>query len=42
MSQRARLKYTDEVKAEIWGRWQKGETLNAIGRPTPLGTPIIH
>jgi len=32
MAQRTRLKYTDEVKAEIWDRWQKGETRNAIGR----------
>ena len=41
MSQRARLKYTDEVKAEIWGRWQKGETLNAIGRALGRHTSSI-
>ena len=29
---RTRLKYTPEQKADIWNRWQKGESLNSVGR----------
>jgi len=32
MADRTRIKYTLEQKAEIWDRWQKGESLNSIGR----------
>ena len=32
MSYRTRIKYTPAQRAEIWDRWQKGESLNAIGR----------
>ena len=32
MSYRTRIKYTTAQRAEIWDRWQKGESLNAIGR----------
>ena len=32
MTYRTRIKYTSEQKSEIWGRWQKGESLNSIGR----------
>ena len=32
MAYRTRIKYTPEQKAEIWDRWQKGESLNSIGR----------
>ena len=32
MVYRTRIKYTAEQKAEIWGRWQQGESLNSIGR----------
>jgi IS30 family transposase len=32
MSYRTRIRYTAAQRAEIWDRWQKGESLNAIGR----------
>src|ERR1700687_3201213 len=32
MSYRTRIKYTAEQKAEIWDRWQRGESLKSIGR----------
>ena len=32
MTMRPRIYYNAEQKAEIWDRWQKGESLNAIGR----------
>ena len=32
MTYRTRIKYTAEQKSEIWDRWQRGESLKAIGR----------
>ena len=32
MVYRTRINYTAKQKAEIWDRWQRGESLNAIGR----------
>ncbi len=32
MTYRTRIKYTTEQKAELWDRWQRGESLKAIGR----------
>ena len=32
MACRTRIKYTAKQKSEIWDRWQRGESLNAIGR----------
>lgn len=32
MAYRPRIYYSNIQKAEIWDRWQKGETLNSIGR----------
>ena len=32
MALRPRIYYNAEQKAEMWDRWQKGESLNAIGR----------
>ena len=32
MVYRTRIKYTEAQKAEIWNRWQRGESLNSIGR----------
>jgi IS30 family transposase len=32
MVYRTRIKYTAGQKAEMWNRWQRGESLNAIGR----------
>ena len=32
MVYRTRINYTAEQKAEIWDRWQRGESLKSIGR----------
>ena len=32
MVYRTRIKYTAAQKADIWGRWQRGESLTSIGR----------
>ena len=32
MVYRTRINYTAEQKTEMWGRWQRGESLKAIGR----------
>ena len=32
MAYRTRINYTAAQKAEMWDRWQRGESLNAIGR----------
>jgi transposase, IS30 family len=32
MGHRTRINYTTAQKTEIWSRWQRGESLNAIGR----------
>ncbi len=32
MTYRTRIKYTAKQKDEMWGRWQRGESLKAIGR----------
>ena len=32
MAYRKRNYYTDTQKAEMWDRWQKGESLHAIAR----------
>jgi hypothetical protein len=32
MVYRTRIKYTAAQRAEIWDRWQRGESLNSIGR----------
>jgi len=32
MKYRTRTFYTDNQKSEMWDRWQKGESLNSIGR----------
>lgn len=32
MAYRTRIRYTTEQKTEMWDRWQRGESLNAIGR----------
>lgn len=32
MARRPRLKYTEEIKSEIWDRYQRGESLRSIGR----------
>ena len=32
MTYRKRIRYTEEQKAEMWTRWQQGESLTSIGR----------
>ena len=32
MTYRTRIKYTAKQKTDIWNRWQRGESLNSIGR----------
>ena len=32
MVYRTRIKYTAKQKADIWDRWQRGESLRSIGR----------
>ena len=32
MTYRTRIKYTAKQKDEMWDRWQRGESLKAIGR----------
>ena len=32
MTYRTRINYTAQQRADIWDRWQRGESLNAIGR----------
>ena len=32
MVYRTRIKYTAAQKADIWDRWQRGESLTSIGR----------
>ena len=32
MKCRRRIRYTAEQRAEIWDRWQRGESMNSIGR----------
>ena len=32
MTYRTRIKYSAEQKSEMWDRWQRGESINSIGR----------
>ena len=32
MKQRTRIYYTAEQRADIWDRWQRGESMSSIGR----------
>jgi IS30 family transposase len=41
MKYRTRIYYTAEQKAEMWDRWQRGETINAIGRAFDRGHSSI-
>ena len=33
MSYRRRIYYSAAQRAEIWDRWQRGESMSSIGRP---------
>jgi len=41
MAYRTRIKYTAVQKAEMWDRWQRGESLKAIGRAFDRGSSSI-
>ena len=41
MKYRTRTYYTAEQKAEMWDRWQRGETINSIGRAFDRGHSSI-
>ena len=42
MTYRTRIKYTAKHKAEIWDRWQRGESLKEIGRAFDRPSSSIH
>ena len=42
MKYRTRIYYTDEQKKTMWERWQKGESMNAIGRLFDRGHSSIQ
>jgi len=42
MKQRPRIYYSDSQKALMWDRWQKGESMNAIGRLFDRGHSSIQ
>ncbi|MCJ7590925.1 MAG: IS30 family transposase, partial [Woeseiaceae bacterium] len=42
MKQRPRIYYSDAQKALMWDRWQKGESINAIGRLFDRGHSSIQ
>jgi hypothetical protein len=41
MKYRTRIYYTAEQKAEMWDRWQRGETINSIGQAFDRGHSSI-
>ena len=42
MKRRPRRRYTESQKAEMWERWQKGESLSSIARLFDRHHPAIH
>lgn len=42
MAYRTRVNYTAAQKDEMWARWHKGQTLNAIGRTFDRPSSCIH
>ena len=42
MGYRTRIKYTAAQKAEMWDRWQRGESLSSIGRVFDRHSSSIH
>ncbi|MCP4491778.1 MAG: hypothetical protein GY820_31395 [Gammaproteobacteria bacterium] len=41
MKYRKRTYYTEEQKAMMWDRWQKGETLGSIARLVALDPHVV-
>jgi len=42
MGRRERIYFTDNQKAEIWDRWQRGESMSSIGRLFDRGSSSIY
>jgi len=42
MKYRRRVFFTDEQKSEIWDRWQRGESMNSIGRGFDRSSSSIY
>ena len=42
MAYRTRIRYSAEQKAEMWDRWQRGESLKSIGRAFDRGSSSIY
>jgi hypothetical protein len=42
MKYRRRVFFTDKQKSEIWDRWQRGESMNAIGRSFDRSSSSIY
>jgi hypothetical protein len=42
MKYRRRIFFTDKQKSEIWDRWQRGESMNSIGRGFDRASSSIY
>ena len=42
MKYRRRIFFTDQQKAEIWDRWQRGESMSSIGRGFERNSSSIY
>jgi len=42
MKYRTRIYYSDTQKAQMWDRWQRGESLKSIGRSFDRGSGSIY
>ena len=42
MGYRRRIYFTEKQKAEIWDRWQRGESMSAIGRLFDRGSSSVY
>lgn len=41
MKHRRRINYTAGQRAEIWDRWQRGESMNSIGRASDRNSSLV-
>jgi len=42
MGYRGRIYFTEKQKAEIWDRWQRGESMSSIGRMFDRNSSSIY
>jgi hypothetical protein len=42
MGYRGRIYFTEKQKAEIWDRWQRGESMSSIGRRFDRNSSSIY